>query len=526
MSFGLASGDVAVELGAGTRLQAEWARSDSASVTSGDAVRVALQHSSQRGSFRAFYLESDSSFYNPSAGLYSGRRELGFTGRANLDTSTGIFAEALRSEDLTTGSVRRGGQLAIERRLRPWLDVDLGYRQTTFTEGDSGDSDVGDSQTTSFRTRLTARPDVAGRPSLFGEYEQAFADSGKRRVALGGDLSLFDRARLYARHELISSLAGPYALVPDQDRNRTVFGLSADYSDRSQIFSEYRVRDAASGREAMASIGLRNQWSLGDGIQANTSFERLSPVSGEGRSALAVTGALDFTGSPLWKGSTRLEYRGADGSDQVLGTLGYIRKVSRDLSFIGQSALSWQNSSGAAYERTRLGLAYRSTENSRLNALGRYEHNWQRQSGTNGSSSHGAHVLSGHANLQVNPAFVLRGQLAAKVANETDTYGGTTRQTGTLLGVRATKDLTNRLDVGAVGRTLSAGGARTFGLGLEAGLLFGGNLRLGVGYNVFGFSDADLGADEYTDHGFYVDFGLTFDERLFGLGSTLLGGRR
>ena len=51
-------------------------------------------------------------------------------------------------------------------------------------------------------------------------------------------------------------------------------------------------------------------------------------------------------------------------------------------------------------------------------------------------------------------------------------------------------------------------------------------MRVGAGYNIFGFIDDDLAADEYTDQGFYIDFGLTFDERLFGLGMQRSGGSR
>ena len=73
---------------------------------------------------------------------------------------------------------------------------------------------------------------------------------------------------------------------------------------------------------------------------------------------------------------------------------------------------------------------------------------------------------------------------------------------------------------------MAAGGTRTYGLGFEAGLLIGDRMRVGAGYNIFGFIDDDLAADEYTDQGFYIDFGLTFDERLFGLGMQRSGGSR
>ena len=44
------------------------------------------------------------------------------------------------------------------------------------------------------------------------------------------------------------------------------------------------------------------------------------------------------------------------------------------------------------------------------------------------------------------------------------------------------------------------------------------DLRLGLGYNWFGFTDEDLSLDEYTDKGFFIDLGWRFDESLFGWG--------
>ena len=44
------------------------------------------------------------------------------------------------------------------------------------------------------------------------------------------------------------------------------------------------------------------------------------------------------------------------------------------------------------------------------------------------------------------------------------------------------------------------------------------NLRLAVGYNLFGFRDQDLTGEAYTDQGPYFHFGFKFDESMFGFG--------
>jgi len=78
--------------------------------------------------------------------------------------------------------------------------------------------------------RLTALPSPAS--SIYGLYEQDIMQTGDRRLALGGDYTVFHRVRLYAEHEFLSSLAGPYALNTAQQQNATVFGIDARGSAR------------------------------------------------------------------------------------------------------------------------------------------------------------------------------------------------------------------------------------------------------------------------------------------------------
>ncbi len=95
---------------------------------------------------------------------------------------------------------------------------------------------------------------------------------------------------------------------------------------------------------------------------------------------------------------------------------------------------------------------------------------------------------------------------------------GTVEQAAQLVSGRATVDLTNRFDIGGTGRAHMGEGRTQYGLGVDFGLTLGGGMRLGVGYNWFGFTDEDLSLDDYTDKGFYIDLGLRFDESLFGFG--------
>ena len=523
--FDLASVNATLALARGTFLVGEWARSDSAGSAAGDARRLELRHASSRFDGRLFYLDSDVDFENPSQAYGNGRTEVGFRGFARLDDRTALFGEGLRTEDQRSGGVRRGWSAGVERAFGTWMRGRLGYRWADETtapadQGTAQSPGATPNETHAVSARVTGRLPWLPQGSVFGEFEQDVSEASQRRLAVGGDYRLLGRARLYGRHEFITSLAGPYALNTEQDRNTTVFGIAADVLPGQSVFSEYRVRDAIGGREAQAAIGLRNRWEVRDGVRLSSSLERLAPLSEGGASATAITGGIEYTASPLWRGSARAEYRNAESGDNLFGSVGYARKLSRDWTLLGSSLFSTMVDGDRAFERTRLGVAYRQTDRNRWTGLARYEHRYDRNPDLSSTETRRtAHVFAGHLNYQPNLDWVLRGQWASKWANERSGGFATSTQAH-LAGLRTTVDLTDRFDIGAVGRVLLAGAFESaqWGLGGEVGLTLRDQIRLSAGYNVFGFSDGDFSDLDQTDHGFYVQLGMTFDEGLFGRG--------
>jgi hypothetical protein len=221
-----------------------------------------------------------------------------------------------------------------------------------------------------------------------------------------------------------------------------------------------------------------------------------------------VSSALQYTGSPLWKGTLRAEWRRQDGNDQWLSGATAERKLSRDWAALGRTdwyrVMLTQHTDG----RSQFGLAYRGTETNHLSALARYENRLEQEGGVS-PSRRVSHVVSSHANWQPALRLTLSGQLASKWAID-DHDGLLTRTSVKLFAGRALVDLTKRFDVGATGRTEFGGGNR-FGAGGELGWLAVRNLRLAAGYNVFGFRDADMSGADRTDRGPYLDFGYKFD---------------
>ena len=148
------------------------------------------------------------------------------------------------------------------------------------------------------------------------------------------------KTRAYARHEFLSSLGSRFALNTEQERRATVIGLQSEYIQDTDGFTEYRVRDVISGRDAEAAMGLRNRWQILPGLGLHTSLERVQTLSGAvDGDATAAALAVSYTANEDWKGTGRIEYRIGEVQDTLLSTVGLAAKIDDNWSVLGRSLL-------------------------------------------------------------------------------------------------------------------------------------------------------------------------------------------
>lgn len=536
--FQLSSVNTTVKLGADSQLIAEVARADSknqdADARTGNAERFEFQHNGTALKARLYAARSDIGFDNKSATITHGHSEAGAKVSYAFDERTRLTLDGLHTADLTTAAKRDGVLIGVERSFDGGTKVEFGARRVHDV---SATKDQASTDTTSLRAKLTTT--VPGLPAatVFVEAEQDVRDSSKRLFALGGDYQLANGGRVYLRHELISSLTGPYALDSAQRHNSTVLGVDAEVMQEGRLFSEYRGREAFEGRSTEAAIGLRNRWLLAEGLRLNTSFERVQALSGsrEGM-ATAATGAIEYTANPLWKATGRLELRDGLTSRSLLTTLGIARKLDADWTFLGKNVFALTQDKATSppvidtatpittrtlrsQERLQLGLAYRDSATNRVNALARYEFKQERGNSMGNSTGDGArsvHTVSAHGDYQPQRALTLTGHVAAKWL--TDAIDGQReRSNAQLIGGRVTYEMNAKWDVGVAANVLATDilKSRQTGIGGEVGYQVQKNLWVSAGYNVTGFSDRDLSADNYTNRGVYVRLRFKFDETLF-----------
>ncbi len=519
---GLASAQLALRPVGGLVLTGEVAHSDSGGALFDGQRKAEAWRSEARfdqGGFgaHAFVQRSDPHFDNASAGILSGREELGADARLQAGGSW-LNGRALRTEDLIGGGRRDGLDAAAGRRFGR-LSAEAGYRwaHETTLPATPPMTGIAPNSVSAVRGRLSTELPAVTPGSIFAEYEKDVEQSRADRLALGGDVHVTPHARLYARHENLASLAGPFAINDQQEQATTLVGFASDEARDGSVFSEYRARDAFAGRDIQAAMGLRNRWQVRPGLRVDGSLEHVEVIRGGAGDATSVTGGLEYTRDPLWKGTARVEFRTQSSVEQWLASGSAARKLSRDWTGLAQSTWFWTPDEARMDERSRLGLAWRQTDRDAWDALGRYEHRLERVGHGTDPFKRATHIVAGDLNWHPAQGWTLAGQSAAKW-HVSERSGSRVSTDAQLFGARAMVDVTRRLDFGLIGRGLFSHhfDARQSGLGAELGGVVTRDLRLAVGYNVFGVRDAELTSGECTDRGPYVRFGLKFGDGWFG----------
>lgn len=567
----------------------------------GDAWRMELDHDGERFDARLFAGQSDPAFNNAAAPLYGGRGEysarLGWAATKTVE----LYAEGLRSTDRNPqGGEREGLGAGLRWAATKRLTLDLGARRIDETVGrysafspaspfgdrfglsgsvgsgsaggalgfgqqaldpltglpliynGVGQSPLSDlpigTRLDSTTLRLGAGFRATERLMIGGEVETDIADEERQRAALGIDYQLRERQRVYARAERETGLSGLYGITTaGRAANTVVFGVDSTFLRDTQLFNEYRLRDAINGRDVQAASGVRNLWELGEGLRLSSSLEHVNVISGLTGDATGAALGLDWTANPLWRASSRVELRRTADSERTPGdeafdtallqfTVG--RKIDRDWTLLARNytlRTDYAARGDVLQNRSQFGLAYRDTDTNRINALARYEYKLENDESGLGvvgfppvlggvardSVKSRAHIVSAHADWHPSRPWWFTGRIAAKWQDDRFTSPTGSRVdsdfNAALFSGRVVYDITENWDIGLLGATFRGDeGANQFAYGFEVGRLLRQNLWLSAGYNATGFEgDPDLSRYEYTQQGFYLRLRFKFDEDLF-----------
>ncbi len=496
---------------------------------SGMAGRVELNYATASAETRVYHSQADDGFYNVTSPISAGRKESGVRIQARLQRVGLAKVEAIRTEDSANAGVRDGVTATIERALNQYINLEVGaryYQETSAAASATSTSANTPYKGTTARAKLNAQlPWVAGA-STFAEYEQDIEASDRKVVAVGGSYQLGNKGRVYARHELMSSISGSYGLNDSTKRNSTVVGIDGNYMKDGTVFSEYRMRDGINARETEAALGLRNQWHVSEGIRLNTSFEKIKSLKGanDSQDATAISIGAEYLTDPLWKAVGKVEKRWAKNADTFINTLGGAYKASDDVTLLVKNVYNLtdnKTTGDRTIDRFQVGAAYRDFDNTTWDGLAKVEYRLDDNQSLAEPVKREVYIASTHANYHPVRRVTLASQYALKYVrqdqNKLQNSGATQ-----LLGGRAIYDINERWDAsiqtGLMWSNVSDG--QRYLIGAEVGYLLAANLWVSGGYNFIGYRDDDLVDGNTTAQGVYMRLRFKFDEDLLNLGSV------
>ena len=552
---------------------------------SGEALRAEFAHQGERTEARVAYGRSDPEFDNTAAPLSGGREEFFAQAALRLGESARLYADGWRSEDRNPGGgERQSAGAGFLFDLTEALRIDLGVRRHEEVVGAQGNgfltmpfgltgglsgsvasgsaggalgfgAQVLDPATgrpvivqgglppavstlpagtrlESDTVRLGASWRIAEPFRIGAEYETDINGDDRRRAAIGADWQFLPRTRLYGRYEQQDGWV-QMAGVTDTGRDASAFafGVETTYIRDTQLFSEYRLRDAVSGRDLQLASGLQHAWDVREGLRLTAGYEQIDVISGETAKSNAAAFGVDWTSAALWRASTRVEFRQSgdigstpddDRFDTVLWQATVARKLDRDWTLLARNYLlqtTYDRGGEVFQDRAQLGLAYRDTDTNRVNALAKVEYKVEEDSSNAliGDLMSRAWIASAHADWHPSRPWWITGRVAGKWQKDRFENGVRDEFRAQLVSGRAVYDLTEDWDVGVLAAAqFGQRGAVQKAFGVEVGRLLRQNLWLSVGANFTGFDgDRDLAGYEYTREGVYIRLRFKFDEHLF-----------
>lgn len=517
----------------------------------GDALRIELDYDNKKNTrAKAYHNDTDIGFVTGASPQTAGRTESGVEVTHTLSNkNTAIKLEGVRTKDHTTEASIEGIQASVEQRLSKNIVGEIGvryYKQeaaasrniqaATDVEDIKGDTIFNDDiinqsalngvnsiekdiEGTTARARLTARLPKLNNSLVFAEYEQDIEHSSRNATSIGGETPIGNLGRLYARHDLINSLSGSYGLDDSEERQRTVVGFDATYMKDGKVYSEYRMRDAISAREAEAAIGLKNKWYVQEGLTLNTLLERVESLEGEKDSTATAAGfGVEYLANENYKASGRLEKRWGDTSDTLLGSAGIAYRYSDEITLLAKDIYSKvdYDDGHRTINRFQLGAAYRDYDSNQLDMLAKLEYRLDDNATGDDPYQKDTLVWSWSGNYHPIRPLTLSGHYAGKYT-EYDAQGIASDNTAHTVYARGLYDISERWDIGLQAGTYWNKQANDLAylVGAEVGYSPMTNLWLSLGYNFMGFEDEDIAYDDTTIEGAYFRLRFKFDEDLF-----------
>ncbi len=524
--------DIVADISDDTEVRAEYAITDDASATGGDARKAMLAeviHTSKDLSAQAYFREEDGGFgLGQQNSNTNGVRRYGATAKYKFDEfedkETGkrgtrlVEASAYHEDNLGTGNSRDSGEILVTHSDDK-LTLSGGVRaaKDKLIGRDDRESVLALGQASLRIPKHKATVSASIEQPLGGKDA---VSNYPQRISVGVDKTVGRSTTLSVRHDILNG--------ENNSSQNTVVGLATTPWKGTSITASSDLVTQDSGQRLGATIGVDQQvkfddnWSGSLGVRnrhvLDDSGEYIE-VAGDAAVSPLETNE-DFTSAYVglayhddkMTGSARLEARETSQNVTWIGTAGVARELSEKLS-LAAAARAYESSAKGTIGSTksmdaRIGAAWRPRNSDDLIVFNRFDINHENDSRT-GKSTKLVNNLAVNTLLADN--WQVSGNYGVKHVRQ-DIAGLSLKSTNHLFGGETRYDVTKKIDIGLRGSALTNGKETQYSFGPSIGVSPVDNVWISAGYNVEGFEDDDFEATEYSREGVYIQMRIKFDQ--------------
>jgi len=516
--------DTSFKLSESTRLRAEIATSDFSAGTagrSGNAYLAEAVHTSRNFDAKAYIREQEADFgLGQQSGGEAGTRKFGIEGTYRLNENFSNSATLYRQYNLLNNArrdVAEGKLNYTDKRYS--ASVGILQADDRLTDGSNRRS-----------TQLTMGGKVLtlfNRLTLTLDHAQSIGSNGNSdfptRTTLGAEFAVTKSLTLLAAQE--------FTWGTGATTQNTRLGLRSALWKGASLTGGVERQFNENEERVFANAGLKQTWQISEAWKVDAGIDRsqtlakaghyrfntgVAPASGSNENFTALSGGATYQVKHLtW--DNRLEFR-TSSSEEKWGLMsGLVNEVDSRWAWSGRAQLFQTSASGAA-DTTRAGLRYGLVfrpPQTRWIVLNRFDYLYDRQSGGTAPGFTSWRLINNLiANYRPRKDLQVSLQYGAKYVRDTigdRGYVGFTDHTG----FETRYDITRSWDIGLRGSLLHSwhGGQFDYSCGPSTGYNLFENIWVGIGYNVWGFEDADFSSAAYTAQGPYVRFRMKFDQQ-------------
>jgi uncharacterized repeat protein (TIGR01451 family) len=507
-----------------TKLRGEVAGTDSDNAgvrTRGYSYLAELSHTSKKFDGKAYVREQESGFgLGQQMGSESATRKYGLDGVYRVTENFTSSASLHRQSNMSVGSERDVAEGKVTYSTKKY-STSLGVlhaedRLAGGSSMSSGQITMGGKLLT-LNDRLTLAADRA--QSVWGNANIDYPT----RTTFSAEYKVNEKVTLLGAQE--------FTEASSNHANATRLGIRSTPWKGGTLTSSVERQLNENSSRIFGSMGLRQTWQLTDewkidaGLDRSQTLYKKAAYSANPAVAPASGGTEDFTAvsagaTYLVKGLTwdsRLEYRTSDSEDKWGVLSGVVKEQGNGWAWSARGQYFQSDAaSGLDSKRAnvRLGLVYRPPRTQWIH-LNRFDVIHESQQGGGQSDLTSLRLVNNYtANYKPRRNLQISLKYGAKFVVDTISdriYRAFTDHWGTELRY----DISKKWDVGLRASLLHSwnGGQFAYSGGPATGYNMVENVWVSLGYNIWGFTDKDFSAADYTTQGPYLRFRMKFDQQ-------------